>query len=425
MERKINKLEHSHVEVIVTVDEKTWKEAQTKAFKKQAANIEVPGFRKGKAPEHLVRAKVDQMKVMDEAINSVLPVAYREIIEQDKIIPQAQPSVEITKVSDSELEIKFVLVVAPEVKLGAYKGLKIGHESIEVSEEDVNNAIDELLKNNANLVVKDGEAKEGDTVVMDFAGSVNGELFEGGSAQNYELELGSHSFIPGFEEQLVGHKAGEHVDVNVKFPENYTPELAGKDALFACDIHEVKEKKLPELTDEFVKEELKIDGVETVEGLRAHKRAELEKQKEEQEKRNYISKLIDEIVKGSELDIAEEIIASQMKARKEDLEKRMASSGLTLEQYLQIIGQKQEDFEGQLKTDAEKDVSRYFVLEAIRKAEDLEVSDEELEFEYAKLAEQYNMKIEDVKKALENQVEGFRNELASRKVEAFLLDNNE
>ena len=424
MERKITKLEHSHVEVLVTVDSKTWKDAQKKAFDKQAANIEIPGFRKGKAPENLVRGKVDQMKVLDEAINSVLPIAYREIIEQDKIIPQAQPSVDITKVSNDELEIKFVLVVAPEVKLGAYKGLKIGHESVEVTEADVDVAINQLLANNASLVIKEGEAKEGDTVVIDFAGSIDGELFEGGSAQNYELELGSHSFIPGFEEQLVGHKAGEHVDVNVKFPENYVENLKGKDAVFACDIHEVKEKKLPELTDEFVKE-LKMAGVETIAQLRESKLKELTENKQQEEKRNYVSKLIDEIVAKSELDIPGEIVDQQIKSRKEDLEKRMAQSGLTVEQYLSIIGQTQEQFDEQLRKDAEKDVSRYFVLEAIRNAENLDVTAEELEFEFAKLAEQYGMKIDDVKKALANQQDAFKNELINRKVEQFLLDNNE
>ena len=424
MERKITKLEHSHVEVLVTVDEKSWKDAQKKAFDKQAANVTVDGFRKGKAPEHLVRAKIDQMKVLDEAINALLPIAYREIIEQDKIIPQAQPKVDITKVSDTELEIKFTLVVAPEVKLGAYKGLKIGHEQIVVEDKDVDVAIEQMMSSNASLVLKDGEAQLGDTVILDFAGSVNGELFEGGSAQNYELELGSHSFIPGFEEQLVGHKAGEHVDVNVKFPENYIENLKGKDAVFACDIHEVKEKKLPQLDDNFVKE-LKIPNVETVAQLKENKRAELVKQKEQEEKNRYLGKLIDAVVESSEIDIADEIIDSQVKSRKDDLEKRMAQSGLTVEQYLQIIGQSQEQFDEQLKNDSEKDVKRYFVLDAIRKAENIDVTPEELEFEFAKLAEQYGMKIDDVKKALANQEDAFKNELINRKVEQFLLDNNQ
>ena len=424
MERKITKLEHSHVEVLVTVDQKAWKDAQKKAFDKQAANVTVDGFRKGKAPEHLVRAKVDQMKVLDDAINSVLPIAYREIIEQDKIIPQAQPSVDITKVSNEELEIKFILVVAPEVKLGAYKGLKIGHEDIEVSDADVEVAINQLLANNASLIIKEGESKEGDTVVIDFAGSVDGELFEGGSAQNYELELGSHSFIPGFEEQLIGHKAGDHVDVKVTFPENYVENLKGKDAVFACDIHEVKEKKLPELTDEFVKE-LKMEGVETVAQLKAKKRAELEENKKNEERRAYLSKLIDEITAKSELDVASEIIENQIRSRREDLEKRMAQSGLTVEQYLQIIGQTQEQFDEQLKGDAERDVRRYFVLDAIREAEKIDIDDKELEFEFAKMADQYGMKIEDIKKALANQMDAFKNEMINRRVEEFLLANNE
>ena len=424
MERKITKLEHSHVEVLVTVDQKTWKDAQKKAFDKQAANVTVDGFRKGKAPEHLVRAKVDQMKVLDDAINSVLSIAYREIIEQDKIIPQAQPSVDITKVSNEELEIKFILVVAPEVKLGAYKGLKIGHEDIEVSDADVEVAINQLLANNASLIIKEGESKEGDTVVIDFAGSVDGELFEGGSAQNYELELGSHSFIPGFEEQLIGHKAGDHVDVKVTFPENYVENLKGKDAVFACDIHEVKEKKLPELTDEFVKE-LKMEGVETVAQLKAKKRAELEENKKNEERRTYLSKLIDEITAKSELDVASEIIENQIRSRREDLEKRMTQSGLTVEQYLQIIGQTQEQFDEQLKGDAERDVRRYFVLDAIREAEKIDIDDKELEFEFAKMADQYGMKIEDIKKALANQMDAFKNEMINRRVEEFLLANNE
>ena len=424
MERKITKLEHSHVEVLVVVDEKTWKDAQKKAFDKQAANVTVDGFRKGKAPEHLVKARVDQMKVIDDAINAILPIAYREIIDEDKIIPQAQPSVDITKVSDTELEIKFTLVVAPEVKLGAYKGLKIGHEEVEVSEKDIDVAIEQLLAGNASLVVKDGEAKEGDTVVIDFAGSIDGELFEGGSAQNHELELGSHSFIPGFEEQLVGHKSGEHVDVNVTFPENYVENLKGKAAVFACDIHEVKEKKLPELNDEFVKE-LKLPNVETVKQLRESKRKELLAQKEQEEKNRYLSKLIDEIVAKSECDIADEIINGQVAARKEDLEKRMTQSGLTIEQYLQIIGQTKEQFEEQLKNDARKDVVRYYVLNAIKAAEDLEVSDADLEFEIAKLAEQYGMTIDDIKKALASQMGAFKNDISNRKVEEFLLANNE
>lgn len=424
MERKLTKLEHSHVEVLVTVDEKSWKEAQKKAFDKQAANVTVPGFRKGKAPANLVRAKVDQMKVFDDAINALLPVAYREILDQDGVRPYAQPKVDVTKVTDTELEIKFTIVTAPEVKLGTYKGLKIGHDSVEVTDKDVDESIEQLLKNGASLVVKEGKSKEGDTVVMDFVGTVDGKEFEGGSAQNYELELGSHSFIPGFEEQLVGHKAGEHVDVKVTFPENYVESLKGKDAVFACDIHEVKEKKLPALDDEFVKE-LKIPNVESVAQLKEHKRKELTTSKESNERRNYVTKLLDKIIEGAKIDIPDEIIDAQIRGRKQDLEQRMAQSGLTVEQYLQIIGQSEEQFNEQLKKDARKDVERFVVVDEIGKVEKIEVSDADLEFEYAKMAEQYGMKLEDVKKALASQVDQFKNELLSRRIEDFLVENNQ
>lgn len=423
MERKVTKLENSHVEVLVNVDEATWKAAQKKAFEKVAANITVDGFRKGKAPENLVKSKVDQVKVMDEAINSLLPEIYRDIVEVDGVKPFTQPKVDVTKLSDTELEVKFFIVTAPEVELGQYKGLEIGHSKVEVTEEEVNNALKAVQEQNATLAVKEGASELGDTVVIDFAGSVDGKPFDGGSATNYELELGSHSFIPGFEEQLVGHKAGEHVDVKVKFPENYVENLKGKEAVFACDIHEVKVKKLPELDEELIAE-LKIPNVKTVEELKAHKKNELLSSKEVNEKREYISKVVEAIAKASKIEIPQEIIDSQAAARKEDLVNRMKQSGLTLEQYLQLVGQKEEELMAKLKEESVKDVTNFMVLETIAEKEHLEVSDEDLDFEFAKMADQYSMKVEDVKKALQPQLEEFRNNLKMQKVEQLLAENN-
>ena len=423
MERKVTKLEHSHVQVDVVVDEKTWKEAQDKAFDKLAANVTIDGFRKGKAPKNLVKAKVDPMKVLDEAINSLLPKIYQEILEKDDIRPYARPSVDITKVSDTELEVKFVLVTAPEVKLGKYKGLEIGKETVKVAAKDVHEAIEKTRKDNATLVVKEGESAMGDTVVMDFVGRIDGTEFEGGSAQNHELELGSNQFIPGFEPQLVGHKAGEVVKVNVKFPENYTEELKGKDAEFECTIHEVKEKKLPELNDEFVKE-LKIPGVENLEQLKANKKEELQRTKENEARRNYMAKLVEAIAKDSKVDLADEIVESQVESRREDMVKRIEQSGLKLEQYLQILGQTEEQFVAQLREQALKEVTEYLVLEEIGKAENIEITDEILDFEFAKLAEQYNMKIEDVKKALESNIGEFRHNLKMQQIDDLLYKEN-
>ncbi len=424
MERKVNKLEHSHVEVICTVDKETWAKAQEAGFKKVASNVEIKGFRKGKAPESLVRQKVDQVKVMNEAVDSLLPTLYKAIIEEDGIKPYAQPSVNITKITADELEVKFLIVTAPEVTLGAYTGHKIGKEVVKVSDDEVEEEIKKLLAANASLVVKDGPAAEGDTVVIDFKGTVDGKAFEGGTSENYELVLGSKSFIPGFEDQLIGAKAGDHVDVKVKFPEQYTEELKGKDAVFACDVHEVKEKKLATLDEEFVKDQ-NIPGVNTVDELRANLASKKKAEKERDAKNKYYDALLEAIAKESKFDIPEEVIKSQADARKEDFIKQMQQSGLTLEQYLQILGQTQEQFEAQLKERATKEVTNYLIMEKVGELEKLnEVTDADLEFEMAKLADQYKMTIEQVKKALEPQLDSFRNSISMNRIETFLINNN-
>ena len=351
------------------------------------------------------------------------PTLYGEILTEEKLQPVARPQVDITKLSDKELEVKFLIATAPEVKLGQYKGLKIGKTEVTVTEEEVKASIQDLLKNSASLVVKEDAAKEGDTVVMDFVGTIDGVAFDGGSAQNHELELGSHQFIPGFEEQLVGHKAGDHVEVNVKFPENYTPELKGKDAVFACDIHEVKEKKLPELNEEFIKE-LGIPGVENEEQLKIYKEGELKGQKENEARRAYISKAFEEIAKNSEIELPEEIINDQIASRKQDMENRMKQSGLTLETYLQILGQSEEQFTEQLRKDSERDIKNFFIGEEIAKAENIVVDDAALEVEYAKIADQYKMKLEDVKKALAPQEGEFRNNIKMQQIENLLFNEN-
>lgn len=422
MERKVTKVKPCHVEVHVVVDEKSWKDAQEASTKKLCKEVQVDGFRKGNVPEAIAKRHINQGKMLDEAINSLLPSIYREIMEEEKIEPFAQPQVDVTKISDTNLEVKFVIVTAPEVELGEYKGLKIGKKEVKVSAKEVDEEVEKLLKDNASLVLKEGASEMGDTVVFDFVGTVDGKAFDGGSAQNYSLELGSHQFIPGFEEQLVGVKAGEHKDVNVTFPEQYTPELAGKAALFACDVHEVKAKKLPELNDEFVKELNR--GVETVEALKENTKKDIQARKEQESKREFLEKLYEKIASGSKVEIPEEMIKEQAANMKKDMEQRMAQSGLTLEQYLQFTGQKAEDFDAQLEKDAKKDITNYFLLEEVGKKENLELTDADVEFEYAKLAEQYKMKLEDVKKALEKQNAQFRHNLKMTRIEEFLIKEN-
>lgn len=423
MERKVTKLENCHTEVVVTVDEQTWKGAQKKAFDKLAANVTVAGFRKGKAPTNLVKDKVNQVEVMDNAINALLPELYKDVLTNENIRPFAQPKVDVTKLSDTELEVKFVIVTAPEVELGQYVDLKVGKETVAVTEEEITKAVEDLVKQSASLVLKEGESALGDTVVIDFEGKVNGEVFDGGTAQNYELELGSHTFIPGFEEQLVGKKAGEEVDVNVTFPHEYHESLKDKEAVFHCVVHEVKTKSIPELNDAFVAE-LNMEGVTTVGQLKEKKAEELKVEKERKARSEYFGKLLDKIAEGSKIAIPTEIIDNQVEGSKKEIVNRMAQSGLTLEQYLQIVGQTEEQFVAKIREDAEKDARNYFIMDAISTKENMQVTDEEVEFEYAKIADQYKMKIEDVKKALAPQVEEFKHNLKMQRVEDFLYEHN-
>ena len=424
MERKVTKLEHCHTEVLVNVDKDLWKKAQDKAFKKLAENITIDGFRPGKAPINMVKSRIDQGRMYNEAINEVLNPVYQDILANEDVKPMARPSFEVTKLSDEELEIKVIIVTAPEAELGKYTGIAVGKQTAEVSEEEVEASLNELRKQNATIAPKDGQAENGDIVVIDFEGSVDGVPFEGGKAENHELELGSHSFIEGFEDQLVGSSAGIEVDVKVKFPENYGPdEIAGKDAVFHVKVNEVKQKILPELDDEFVKE-LNMPNIENVLQLKDSRREQLLKQKENANKSAYLDKLIEEIKKESKFDIPEEIIAEETENRKKDLENRLKQSGLDIEQYLVITRMNEEDLNKQLKAEAEKGLQSWLVLDTVGKKENIAITEEEVEFELAKMGEQYNMSIDQIKQALGQQINSFRSNLLMSRIENFLFDNN-
>ena len=424
MERKVTKLENCHTEVVVNVDKDLWKKAQNKAFNKLAADVTIPGFRKGKAPVNMVKGHVDQMKVFNEAINNVLGDVYKDVIENENIEPMVRPAVDVTKLSEEELELKLTIVTRPNVKLGKYQGYEIGKAKVEVKDEEVEAAVNELRKQNATVLPKDGQAENGDIVVIDFEGTVDGVPFEGGKAENHELELGSHSFIQGFEEQLVGSSAGIEVDVKVTFPKNYGPdEIAGKDAVFHVKVNEVKQKVLPALDDEFIKD-VAIPNVETVAGLKANRRENLLKQKEGVAKREYLDKLYEEIKKDSKFEIADEIVDEEIANRKKDLQNRLAQQGLDLEQYLALTRSNEEDLNKQLKQEAIKGLESFLVMEEVGQKEKIGVSDEELEFELAKMADQYQMTIDEIKNALGKQLGQFRNNMRMNRIEDFLYENN-
>lgn len=424
MEKKINKLEQSKVEIIVSVEKEKWSKAQKDAFDKLAANVEIKGFRKGKAPAEMVKAKVDQGQVFDRAINALLQDTYRQVIAEENLRPFARPVVDVTKLSNLELELKFTLVLAPEVTLGEYKGLHAEKKEVVVTDHEIEHALEHLVKDNASLVVKEDAAKLGDTVVMDFEGFVDGKAFEGGKAENYALELGSGQFIPGFEDQLVGAKAGEDKEVNVTFPTEYTPELAGKAATFKVKVHEVKEKKVPELNEDLIKD-LNLPNVKTLDDLKAHEKAKLQNQKENDVKREYYEALVKQIRDGAKIDLAKEIIDGEVEAMEENMRKQIEQQGLTLDKYLHITGQTMEQVHETMRKEAEDNVRSVLVLEKIAEVEKISVEDDEIEFELAKIADQYKMPIDEVKKALKDSMDRFKADVRSRRIQEFIVNNND
>ncbi|MFA5235984.1 MAG: trigger factor [Bacilli bacterium] len=424
MQHEIKKLEHSKSEIIIRFDETEWKQATKKAYDKLVANLAVPGFRKGHVPEAVAKTRIDQERMYNTAIDSLLNDAYRKVIAEEKLIPWARPAVDVTKMSDTELEVKISVMTAPEVKLGQYKGFHVDKKPVVVTPEQIAEEIKKIQNQNAELVLKEGPAALGDTVVIDFEGFTDGKTFEGGKAENYSLELGSGQFIPGFEEQLVGLAAGATKDINVKFPEAYAKELAGKDAMFKILVHEVKEKRLPEIGQALF-DELKISEVTSKETFEDHVRTKLMKQEEDNVQKDYYEALLDKIAATAEIDLAHEIIHDEVDAMHERLEQDVTKNGMTFAQYLEMTGQTEEALHGQLHQEAERNLRVSLVLEKIAETEQITISPEIIDFEIAKIADQYKMEFDKVKEILSKDMARFTADIKTRHIRDFLLQNND
>ena len=423
MKHAIKKIEESKIEATVEVDQQVWKAAQQKAFEKVASTVTIPGFRPGKAPLGMLKGKIDPNKVFDEAINDVLPAVFGELVSEEKLKPFTKPEISIDKLSDTELQIKFTITLVPEVTLGQYKDLHAERKAPAVTDAEVEEAIAKRLQQAANLVVVDRPAKEGDTVVIDFEGFVDGKPFEGGKAENYALELGSHSFVPGFEEALVGVKSGDAKDVVVTFPKNYVENLAGKEATFKCKIHEIKEKQVPALGDEAVKD-MGVKDVDTVEKLKTFEKEQLLASKVSEATKEYYDSIVKQIRDGAKVDIAKDIVKQEAASIQDNMKKQVEQQGITFEQYLQITGQKLEDLEKKAEAEAEANIKTYLCLEEIASTEKIEVEDAEVEMEIAKIAQQYNMKVEEVRDVLAKNLQRFKEDIRQRKIQDFILKSN-
>ncbi|MCI6155614.1 MAG: trigger factor [Bacilli bacterium] len=422
MEKKIEKNELDIV-VTVTVNGDEWKKAQNKEFNKRASKVVIKGFRPGKAPAHLIKASINQGDVINDAIFTVVNKAYQEALDENKFYVFTQPKLNVTKVNADELEATVSFCLPPEITLGEYKKLGIAKEEAVVTDDDVNAYLENLRKEHAVMQVKEDAAALGDSVVIDFKGYINDEAFEGGEAKGYELELGSNMFIPGFEDQLVGIKAGEARTVNVKFPENYVEELKGKDARFEVTCSDVKVKILPELNDEFA-EELELTEVTTLDQLKEYGKKQLLSQKEQQVANKQIEDIVNKAVDNASVKLPTAIVEEEAAAMLAQMKKQIEDAGLKYEDYIAINKLDEATLQAQRLDEARKNLKSMLVVEKIIALEKLEVTPEMVDAKYAELASQYGMKVEDVKKALEPNKAQFEKQIRNSLFTEFMLANN-
>lgn len=423
MATKLVEKGNSVVEVSVTLEEKKWHENQEKALKKLCENVTLKGFRKGKVPFELAKDHVPQGEVINEAINLSLNELYTIALTENKLQPYSQPEVQVEKVTEKELEVKFIITLMPTCKLGAYKNLNIKEDEVVVSKEEVTQSIESLLEQNSELVLKEGKAEKGDTVVLDFKGYVDGKEFDGGSANNYELVLGSNQFIPGFEDQLIGAESETKVDVNVTFPEQYVKELAGKPAKFVCLVHEIKTKKLPELNDEFVKS-LAYTDVNTIADLEKYQENLIKAQKTQDAHAKLFETVLDTVVKGSTFEISEKVLHAERDQMKEEMKAQIAQNGITFEQYKEITGLDDAKIDANFEEQAALRLKEYLVLLAVASEEKITLTEEEVEQYYASVAQQYGIEVEKVKEVFAKNEDRIRQNLIQDKIVRFLIDTN-
>ena len=416
-----NKVETNVYELEITVDAETFTEACKKAYMKQRKSIQIPGFRKGKATQGMIEKVYGEGAFYEEALEIVYPEAVGSAFDEAGLKVIDQPSdVEFPVMNKQDgVVIKMKVTTYPEVKLGEYKSLKGKMLDTEATDEDVENELKSMQDRNSRLVtVEDRESQMGDTCDIDFEGFVDGVAFEGGKGENYPLELGSNSFIPGFEEQVAGHKAGEEFDVNVTFPEQYEASLAGKDAVFKCKINEIKTKELPELDDEFAKD---VSEFDTLDELKADLKKQISERKEANAKTDYENQLIEQVVENMEVEIPECMNKQKCDEMIQDYSYRLQMQGIDLNTYLTYLGQDMDSFKASFKSGAETQVKASIALEAIVEAEKIEATEEEIDAEVAKLAEQYQMDAEQIKAAVT--MDQLASDIKTRKAVELIVDS--
>lgn len=400
--------------------------ALDKAFKKVVAKVNVPGFRKGKVPRPIFEAKFGVESLYQEALDIVVPEAYVEAVAETGITPVDRPEVDVEQFGKGQvLKFKAKVVVKPEVELGEYKGIELEAQDASVTSEEVNEELEKLQKRHAELVpVEEGAAENGDVVSIDFEGFVDGVAFEGGQAEKYSLELGSGSFIPGFEEQVVGLNKGEDKDITVNFPENYhSEELKGKEAVFKIHLHDIKRKNLPALDDEFAKD---VSEFETLEEFKQDLENKLKERKQAEIQRKKEAEVVEKVAAAATVEIPSVMIDNEAEQMLKEFENRLRTQGMNIEMYYQFTGQNDEAMKEQMRGDAEKRVLNNLVLEAVAKAESIEATEEEVDEELDKMSEMYRRPVRELRSILEanGSMNDLKHDVVVKKTVEFLLANS-
>ena len=422
MSQILNK-EDGKVVIAFSATKEEFAKGLDEAFKRAVKRVNAPGFRKGKLPRAVFNKMYGEEALYQDAVDYVLPRAYTKAIDELEVSPLAMPDIDVKEISKEEgVKFEAVVTVKPNVELGEYKNLGLEKDSVEVTDADVEERLDSLLSRQAEWQIKEGESKKGDIVVIDFKGFIGDEAFEGGEAKGYELELGSGSFIPGFEEQLEGKVAPVDTVVNVTFPENYqVADLAGKEAKFEVTVHDVKEKVLPELTDEFVKEFSK-EAASTVAEYKEKLKEEIKLEKENLAEKSYSDKVISTAVENAKLSVPEKLVEQEVNSMFEQFTGNLSRQGLSFDLYQQFTGKGEAELKAEMKSDAENKIKTSFVLGEIAEVEKVEVTDADIDAEVKELATMYNMTEEGIKQRIS--VEDLRGELVIQKTVDFLKANN-
>lgn len=413
-------------EFTIEINGKEWEEALDKAFQKAVKNVKIDGFRKGKAPKDIFLKKYGKESLYLEAADIVLPDAYSKMLEDHKDEELvAQPDITLKTIDDKKVVFNFVLTTRPEVKLGKYKGLKVKKEKVEATEDEINATIEQMRSRYAEVMPKEnGKVEDGDTAIIDFEGFKDGKAFDGGKGENYSLKIGSHTFIPGFEEQLIGMKNGEEKEIEVTFPKDYhSEELKGQKATFKVKINDVKTTVIPEIGEEFF-EDLGMEGVNSLETLKEEIKTHILARKEMDSENKFIDDLLDKVCEGLKVEIPEVMTEEEVTRILKQYEENLKMQGLTLQQFYQFTNSDEAALREQMKEEANKRILSRFALEEIAKAEHIEVTDEEAEKETKELAKKYQMKEEDFKKEFGG-IEMVKYDMKMRKAIDALKANNE